>query len=59
MKQRLADYVADFLAAHGVTDVFSVVGGGAMHLNDALGHHPALHPIQMCQQLILRLIFGR
>lgn len=25
MKQRLADYVADFLAAHGVTDVFSVV----------------------------------
>ena len=27
MKQRLADYVADFLAAHGVTDVFSVVGG--------------------------------
>lgn len=43
MKQRLADYVADFLAARGVTDVFSVVGGGAMHLNDALGHHPALH----------------
>lgn len=43
MKQRLADYVADFLAARGVTDVFSVVGGGAMHLNDALGHHPKLH----------------
>lgn len=38
MKQRLADYVADFLVSHGVTDVFSVVGGGAMHLNDALGH---------------------
>ena len=43
MKQRLADYVADFLASKGVTDVFSVVGGGAMHLNDALGHHEALH----------------
>lgn len=43
MKQRLADYVADFLTKHGVTDVFSVVGGGAMHLNDALGHHPKLH----------------
>ena len=42
MKQRLADYVADFLAAKGVTDVFSVVGGGAMHLNDALGHHEKL-----------------
>ncbi len=38
MKKRLADYVADFLVEHGVTDCFSVVGGGAMHLNDALGH---------------------
>lgn len=43
MKIRLADYVADFLVNHGVTDCFSVVGGGAMHLNDALGHNPALH----------------
>ena len=42
MKIRLADYVADFLADHGVTDVFSVVGGGAMHLNDALGHKEGL-----------------
>lgn len=42
MKTRLADYVADFLVDHGVTDVFSVVGGGAMHLNDALGHHSGL-----------------
>ncbi|MCR5205820.1 MAG: thiamine pyrophosphate-binding protein [Lachnospiraceae bacterium] len=43
MKKRLADYVADFLVEHGVTDVFSVVGGGAMHLNDALGHNSSLH----------------
>ena len=43
MKQRLADYVADFLVSHGVTDCFSVVGGGAMHLNDALGHKEGLH----------------
>lgn len=42
MKIRLADYVADFLTRHGVTDVFSVVGGGAMHLNDALGHKEGL-----------------
>ncbi len=42
MRIRLADYVAEFLAGHGVTDVFSVVGGGAMHLNDALGHHKGL-----------------
>ena len=43
MKIRLADYVADFLVKKGVTDVFSVVGGGAMHLNDALGHNDKLH----------------
>ena len=43
MQIRLADYVADFLVEHGVTDVFSVVGGGAMHLNDALGHKDGLH----------------
>jgi len=43
MKIRLADYVANFFAGHGVKDVFSVVGGGAMHLNDALGHHKDLH----------------
>ena len=42
MRQRLADYVADFLVEKGVTDCFSVVGGGAMHLNDALGHHKEL-----------------
>lgn len=42
MRIRLADYVADFLVEHGVTDVFTVVGGGAMHLNDALGHHDGL-----------------
>lgn len=42
MRQRLADYVADFLVKHGVADCFSVVGGGAMHLNDALGHKEGL-----------------
>ena len=42
-KIRLADYVADFLASHGITDCFTVVGGGAMHLNDAFGHHPQIH----------------
>lgn len=43
MKQRLADYVADFLVSKGITDCFTVVGGGAMHLNDALGHKEGLH----------------
>lgn len=43
MRQRVADYIADFLVQHGVKDVFTVVGGGAMHLNDAFGQHPQLH----------------
>lgn len=40
---KVAQYIAQFLADRGVTDVFTVTGGGAMHLNDALGHHEALH----------------
>ncbi len=43
MKIRLADYVAAFLVEKGVTDMFSVVGGGAMHLNDAFGHNENIH----------------
>ncbi len=34
---RVADYVAQSLASRGVRDVFMVTGGGAMHLNDAIG----------------------
>lgn len=37
MKQRVADYIADFLVSKGIDTVFTVVGGGAMHLNDAFG----------------------
>lgn len=43
MKIRVADYIANFLIQKGITQIFSVVGGGAMHLNDAFGHHPHLH----------------
>jgi len=42
---KLSDYVADFLATNGIRHVFTVTGGGAMHLNDSLGHHPELHSI--------------
>ncbi len=42
MKQRLADYVADFLVDKGISDCFMITGGGAMHLNDALGHKQGL-----------------
>lgn len=39
---RLADYVMDFLAGKGVKHIFMLPGGGAMHLDDALGRHPEL-----------------
>lgn len=42
MKVKLSKYVADYLVEYGITDVFTVTGGGAMHLNDAFGHHPGL-----------------
>ena len=39
---RLADYIFQTLADHGVRHVFLVTGGGAMHLNDALGRENRL-----------------
>ena len=38
MKIRVADYVVQKLVEAGVKTAFSVVGGGAMNLNDAFGH---------------------
>ena len=35
MKKRIADIVIECLVKNGITDCFSVVGGGAMHLNNA------------------------
>lgn len=43
MKQKVSDYIADFIARWGIQDIFTVTGGGAMHLNDAFGHHEKLH----------------
>ncbi len=45
MKVRVADYIAEFLVSHGVTHNFMVTGGGAMQLDDALGHHKGLKNI--------------
>ena len=38
MKIKVSEYIADFFVSHGVTDVFILTGGGAMHLDDAIGH---------------------
>lgn len=43
MRQKVSDYIADFLAGAGVTEIFTVPGGLAMHMNDSFGHHPKIH----------------
>lgn len=45
MRIRVSDYIANFLFEHGINNVFSVVGGGAMFLNDSIGHHKNIKTI--------------
>ena len=45
MRMKVSDYIAKKLTESGITDVFMVTGGGAMHLDDGLGHEPGLHCI--------------
>lgn len=44
---RVADYIADTISRFGVTQVFMVTGGGAMHLNDAFSRHKGLQTLCM------------
>lgn len=45
MRIRVADYIADVLVKNGIEHVFTITGGGAMHLNDGLGHKEGLQCI--------------
>lgn len=45
MKKKVSDFIADYLVKNGIDHVFTVVGGGAMHLNDSFGHHPQMHSV--------------
>ena len=45
MRIKVAEYISQFLVNHGIKDCFMVTGGGAMHLDDALGHQDGLHCI--------------
>lgn len=42
MRMKLSNYLAQRLVEEGITDVFMITGGGAMHLNDGIGHEPGL-----------------
>lgn len=39
---KLSNYVADLLVRNGIKTIFSVVGGGAMHLNDSFANKSGL-----------------
>lgn len=43
MKKRVADILVELLVEHGITDCFAVVGGGAMHLDNALALNKDIH----------------
>ena len=43
MTKRISDIIADYLAEKGINDIFCLVGGGAMFMNDAFGHNLALN----------------
>lgn len=45
---KLSDYVIDFLARRGVTHVFGISGGAAVHLFDSADRHPAMQYV--CSQ---------
>lgn len=45
MQIKLSQYVADFLVDNGIDTTFMITGGGAMHLDDALGHKEGMNCI--------------
>lgn len=45
MKVKVAKFISEFFVKNGVTDMFMITGGAAMHLNDAFGHQDELNII--------------
>ena len=43
MEIKVAKFISRFLVKNGIGDCFMVTGGGAMHLDDAIGHEPGMH----------------
>lgn len=42
MRVKVSDYIAEYFVQHGIDTVFTVVGGGAMHLNHSFGSHKGI-----------------
>lgn len=43
MEIKVSNYISKFLVNNGITDCFMVTGGGAMHLDDAIGHQEGMN----------------
>ena len=43
MEIKVAKYISEFLVKNEIRDCFMVTGGGAMHLDDAIGHEEGIH----------------
>ena len=43
MEIKVSKYISEFLVKNGIKDCFMVTGGGAMHLDDAIGHEEGIH----------------
>lgn len=42
MQIKVSNYISEFLVKNGIKDCFMVTGGGAMHLDDAIGHQEGI-----------------
>lgn len=47
---KVSDFVFDYIESLGVKHIFYLPGGGAMHLDDSLGHHEGLTPVCMLHE---------
>ena len=47
---KLSDYIAHFLAEKGVTHVFGMSGGAAIHMFDSIDRHPAMEIVSMTHE---------
>ena len=43
---RVVDYIINEVYKVGVNHVFTITGGGAMFLNDAVAAHPSMTPVE-------------
>ena len=48
--KKVSDIIFDYIASLGVKHIFYLPGGGAMHLDDSLGHHEGLTPVCMLHE---------